>query len=397
MPAPVRPPSTDRRNSPRPPSVVIQGDRILSPRPQDRSPSNPSISTFEAYSTKDPKTSANASSSKAKKVMDWFRRKSLAKGPTEPATHYPGGPGVLVNSANSLRVEETVNSTPSEEVVQVPGTPRVTVTSVPEPTPTPVATAPLAPEDNSVPRPVSAVEETIIAPVGPPTVKRNQTQPLGKTSPVRQSPVRQGSAPRWAGVASEAIDSRLRLHAGVVDQNALTAKSPLVVIKDIDRVLHQMGIEARRETEFKLRCTRVRRKKAAATTALGGSLASLSLNAGPASTSGVDRRGLPVPSSPSNTSLLGSGLRGMLMRRGSSQTGISALLSTPSDVGSPTTRSPVDPEPIYGDHTVDQGDEIRFSVELTRIKNLPGLYSVDIKRLRGNVWTYKFLYETVIK
>lgn len=333
----------------------------------------------------------------------------MAKGPTEPVVQYPGGPGVLVNSATSLRVEETATSTPSEDLVQVPSTPRVTVTTPgpAEPT-TPVARAPLAPEDNSVPRPVSAVEETILAPVGPPTVKRNQTQPLGKTSPVRQSPVRQSSgAPRWAGVASEAIDSRLRLHNGVVDQNALTAKSPLVVIKDIDRVLYQMGIETRRESEFKLRCTRVRRKKAAATTALGGSLASLSLNAssaasgGPASTSAVDRRGLPVPSSPSNSSLLGGGLRGMLMRRGSSQTGISALLSSPSDAGSPTTtssnRSPIEPEPVYGDHTVDQGDEIRFSVELTRIKNLPGLYSVDIKRLRGNVWTYKFLYETVIK
>ncbi|CAJ0845402.1 7518_t:CDS:2, partial [Entrophospora sp. SA101] len=51
---------------------------------------------------------------------------------------------------------------------------------------------------------------------------------------------------------------------------------------------------------------------------------------------------------------------------------------------------------IYGDPTVDSGEEVRFSVELCRIKNLPGLYIVDIKRLKGNRWSYKFLYHTLL-
>lgn len=47
--------------------------------------------------------------------------------------------------------------------------------------------------------------------------------------------------------------------------------------------------------------------------------------------------------------------------------------------------------------SLDGGDEIRFSVEITRIRNLPGLYSLDIKRLRGNVWSFKFVYQTILE
>lgn len=53
-------------------------------------------------------------------------------------------------------------------------------------------------------------------------------------------------------------------------------------------------------------------------------------------------------------------------------------------------------EPLYGEETIDSGEEIRFSIELCRIKNLHGLYSVDIRRMKGNLWTYKFLYHAVL-
>jgi hypothetical protein len=35
-------------------------------------------------------------------------------------------------------------------------------------------------------------------------------------------------------------------------------------------------------------------------------------------------------------------------------------------------------------------------VEICRLKNLPGIYIVDINRLRGNVWAYKFLYQKLL-
>jgi hypothetical protein len=52
-------------------------------------------------------------------------------------------------------------------------------------------------------------------------------------------------------------------------------------------------------------------------------------------------------------------------------------------------------EPIYGDKTADQGDEVRFSVELTRIDRLDDTFSLDIRRLKGNLRSYKFLYDTL--
>ncbi|KAF9951001.1 hypothetical protein BGZ72_007444 [Mortierella alpina] len=68
---------------------------------------------------------------------------------------------------------------------------------------------------------------------------------------------------------------------------------------------------------------------------------------------------------------------------------------------SPMTTTNVAPfslprEPLYGEDAIDSGEEIRFSIELCRIKNLHGLYSVDIRRMKGNLWAYKFLYHAVL-
>ncbi|OAQ31474.1 hypothetical protein K457DRAFT_60637, partial [Linnemannia elongata AG-77] len=53
-------------------------------------------------------------------------------------------------------------------------------------------------------------------------------------------------------------------------------------------------------------------------------------------------------------------------------------------------------EPLYGEEAIDSGEEIRFSIELCRMKNLRGLYSVDIRRVKGNRWAYKFLYHAIL-
>ncbi|KAG1521191.1 hypothetical protein G6F52_006968 [Rhizopus delemar] len=55
-----------------------------------------------------------------------------------------------------------------------------------------------------------------------------------------------------------------------------------------------------------------------------------------------------------------------------------------------------DLQPIYGEPSIDSGEEIRFVVEICRFKNLPGLFIVDVKRLKGSVWAYKFLYHKLI-
>ncbi|KAG0209383.1 hypothetical protein BGX28_010371 [Mortierella sp. GBA30] len=71
--------------------------------------------------------------------------------------------------------------------------------------------------------------------------------------------------------------------------------------------------------------------------------------------------------------------------------------SSESETAAPTTtRFSLPMEPLYGEDAIDSGDEIRFSIELCRIKNLHGLYSVDIRRVKGNLWAYKFLYHAVL-
>ena len=53
------------------------------------------------------------------------------------------------------------------------------------------------------------------------------------------------------------------------------------------------------------------------------------------------------------------------------------------------------PGPLYGDRSSDQGDEVRITVELTRIDGLDDTFSLDIRRIKGNLRSYKFIYDTI--
>jgi protein-serine/threonine kinase len=104
----------------------------------------------------------------------------------------------------------------------------------------------------------------------------------------------------------------------------------------------------------------------------------------------VDRRGLPLPSAGSFVSS-GGMLRGLLMRRQSSQVSAASPMS-PDEPEMPAG----DEDTVYGPSgSGDVGDEIRFSVELTRIDRLADMYSLDIRRLKGNLRSYKFVYDTL--
>jgi protein-serine/threonine kinase len=94
-------------------------------------------------------------------------------------------------------------------------------------------------------------------------------------------------------------------------------------------------------------------------------------------------------------------LKGLLMRRQSSQvSGVAPSQASMDDDTGAMASSPVESqlgnhEAIYGDTTQDAGDEVRFSIELTRIDRLKDTYSLDIRRLKGNLRSYKFLYDTI--
>ncbi|KAF8596942.1 hypothetical protein BDV93DRAFT_454067 [Ceratobasidium sp. AG-I] len=116
----------------------------------------------------------------------------------------------------------------------------------------------------------------------------------------------------------------MRVHEGAVDQAMVTSGSPLDALAHAEAVLVEMGIAFQKESEFKFRCVRHKKRKAG--------------------------------------------------------------------TGSPQSLLP---EPIYGERTDDAQDEVRFFVELTRIDRLEDTYSIDVRRLKGNLRSYKFLYDTL--
>jgi protein-serine/threonine kinase len=257
------------------------------------------------------------------------------------------------------------------------------------------------------------------------------------------------------------VDSKLRMHHGAVDQLALTSRPPYEVFIVVKQTLVSMGIEIKREGDFKVRCVRRKRKatengKPANKETTKGqknkekdSLVVSENNEdiiaekkrrkyspGPLKTllrrtSSNNTNQLASSSSTSSSSLAYSNKSNLLttttndespallvpMSSTKSNSSTSGNGRSPSAPNSPTfgpamtiTNSSdgtssvnnhsnsivTTPEILYGDSTVDSGEEIRFAVELCRIKNLPGLYIVDIKRLKGNLWGYKFLYHSLL-
>ncbi|KAJ4481169.1 CAMK/CAMKL/Kin4 protein kinase [Lentinula aciculospora] len=197
---------------------------------------------------------------------------------------------------------------------------------------------------------------------------------------------------------------QLRTHHGAVDQSTVTTRPPPEVMKHVHAILVAMGVEVQIESEFKFRCIRIKRKKLPGAPGssnvgfMGGSgngLAAFNM-VGSATLNGVDKRGLPVPAHQNFSGSTGM-LRGLLMRRQSSQ--VSAGVGSSFEDDTPNSSLVITegsgPEPLYGDSTEDVGDEVKFSVELTRLSGLNDTYSLDIRRLKGNLRSYKFLYDTI--
>jgi hypothetical protein len=158
-------------------------------------------------------------------------------------------------------------------------------------------------------------------------------------------------------------DIRLRIHHGAVDQEALTSRPPAQVFEEVKQTLKSLGLEFKRDGgEYKLKCARPKKPIGLAK---------------PTATALQHQN--PIQQQNGGT---GTPFR-MLLRRSSAAT---------AAAGTSTDTTPT----IYGDPNVDPGEEVRFSVELCKIKNLPGLYIVDMRRMRGNVWAYKFIYRTLL-
>ncbi|KAI8370909.1 kinase-like domain-containing protein [Blakeslea trispora] len=176
-------------------------------------------------------------------------------------------------------------------------------------------------------------------------------------NPIRAMPI----GKPLGSYAADFNDSRLRLHKGAVDQDALTSKAPNEVLQTITESLNMMGIDMKRSHDFKIKCVRPARQQ---------------------STYKRTRKISAVPFKlffhPNTTQ----------QQQKSSQRPNSGLPHHPVQEKKGNV--------LYGEQGIDSGDEVQFTVELSKIENLPGLYVVDIRRTRGNIWAFKFLYHTLL-
>ncbi|KAG7087666.1 hypothetical protein E1B28_013614 [Marasmius oreades] len=333
------------------PPTMVDGEKHRG-RTRDVVPDDFSASATSAASTK-----------KAMNVMQWFRSKSKAR----DSVGIGGESQTPANEDGYATNRSRKNA--SSSIINQPGT-------IPDAYKTMPAT-PMGPRNGYT-------SETAAPPAQTPNSIINRFRDsftISNTTP--------GSRGHRSSMAKkQPIPANpLRVHHGAVDPETTTTKPPQEVMKHIKGVLLGMGIAVQAESEYKLRCVRAKKRKEAASpvATVGDRPYAAVTMVGTAASNGVDKRGLPVPSQSSAT---GSVLR-MLMRRQSSQ------VST-EDGGTmgidPTNDAK---EPVYGEWSEDVGDEVKFSVELTRLDRLEGTYSVDIRRMKGNLRSYKFLYDTI--
>lgn len=189
-------------------------------------------------------------------------------------------------------------------------------------------------------------------------------------------------------------DLKLKVHNGVIDQQALTSRPPFEVFVEVKQCLTNMGMVVKPEGEYKVKCVRNKRK---AKSNKGNEESRRKMSSGNTLRLLLRRASAQNPSRESIHSI----------HRTSSEEEPPNATSTISSIPELSTIYPTPPplyatpeqriEPVYGDPQTDSGEEVRFMVEICRLKNLPGIYIVDISRLRGNVWAYKFLYHKLLE
>ncbi|KAF7421120.1 hypothetical protein PC9H_011640 [Pleurotus ostreatus] len=184
--------------------------------------------------------------------------------------------------------------------------------------------------------------------------------------------------PSRSGLQAKSLNDAIRIHDGPVTSATTTNIDPREVMKRVKEVLEaNMRLQIYPEGEFKYRCVRVKRD-----------------GEGVSETTTVSTAGKEADSQlPGGSGRQASGLRGSLkipryVKR------VASFDDDPVSPSSPVSESLGLP-PIYGDPLQDPGDEVRFFVELTRLDGLDDTYSLDIRRLRGNLRSYKFLHDVM--
>ncbi|GAA5989892.1 hypothetical protein JCM10908_002365 [Rhodotorula pacifica] len=387
-------------------STASQADAPVHP-PTSAPPVDKRFNTDLEANWQQQTSSANPTpSGKAKAVMDWFRRRSTrhdnsALGPPI-STEFQRRPlsSVRESAASSpstrSRVSTPVATTPKEALhasSKSESTPSVTLTQPPTATATAAVAAPTTVPSAAPPQTSQVSQKTAS------TISTQVSSQPAAAVPIAFSP------------------AKLRFHQGALDKNAVTYRSPDEVFAEVKQVLWNMGVEMALEGDYKIKCVRKSRKKALAASVNHGNFASMG--------SSADRRA-SVASATSISQSPSMGFRSLFGKKhgpsplSTPSLNTASVFSTPTTPGSPAAQDHADPlsspmttsvsqfsmlslssgpqpMPVYGsDKSADAGDEVRFVVELTRVKNLDRLYCVDLKRMKGGPWSFKHVYDQLL-
>ncbi|BGP27595.1 CAMK/CAMKL/Kin4 protein kinase [Rhodotorula toruloides] len=346
-------------------------------------------------------------SGKAKAVMDWFRRKSTRNEPSGQML------APIKTDFDDRRKRPLSTATKVTEGVASSNVSMRDAASTPVPAERPPSVVITQPVVSATPAETSLTQSQIshrTASTLSSSIAHAPAQPVPPSRP--SQPVQQPSLAPPAFVAS-----KLRFHQGALDKNAITYRSPDEVIAEIKQALWSMGVDMAAEGEYKIKCVRKSRKKAMATSAIQRSASSSNVNA-------LDRR-LSLTNAPGLPQSPSMGFRSIFGKKSHANTPLHSpsLASSPTltVLGTPTAStqeqfdplsSPMttsvsqfsmlslsspQPMPIYGgEKSADAGDEVRFVVEMTRVRNLDKLYCVDVKRMKGGPWSYKHVYDQLL-
>lgn len=176
-----------------------------------------------------------------------------------------------------------------------------------------------------------------------------------------------GRRPTNIHSANSSLEKTIKFHSGPIDQRSLSSLPSAVLKSKIVAVLTSMGLDITQNSDiFKLDVV----KHPTST-----------LSSGVASIKNKKRRrkfGYAVTSFP------------LAMIEKIRYVGIFGLQYNRGFDGSAGIHAP----PQHAAAAVEE--DIAFTVSIRRIKNLDGLYTVNLRRVRGNIWEFKTLYGEII-
>ena len=191
--------------------------------------------------------------------MAWFRAKTLPRDVNTITSDSSSSfvripePGQLTVSAVAMSSTSSVAQTAEGTQENVPTSPSILIEE-----PEPASRPPLAVSTKiNIPSPALTSTSLLSALPLPSRTKSNATTETAPVSAVSASVTVAKSASR--PVRSE--DNRLRITSSAPDQGALTSQVPEAVLKDVMEVMNAMGLEVKTESEYKLRCTRVKKRR----------------------------------------------------------------------------------------------------------------------------------------